>query len=508
MNKKNAIIFAVIASCIVFTSFSPSLDGRAVVADKDEFPAGIFAKTVGYLPGDTILVSNLALERTVDILVVGALDPSEGIAILLSHEAALALGIEKDANVIVKITKRAGQLDETVAGTAVLTEGNARMSVNSHEQLSVENEVESFTGEMTGAFAENPHVDSAILNLLADSQADAIDEIASADDNSDALPDVFEETRFVEAFIDAPVYDTHEEVAATGSHDENEIVAIDTLDDIADISERIAVSDEALADERVTDEPMPLEVVDEFAKAAPFDEAVDSPQEDGMPAEQIAVERMEPYELVAENAGESLPDDERQRIAEFIDEDKMGELFSDEVPDELTTIAEVELFAEDDAIEDAGFEVAQTTDIKDEAGDELLAEESYSAIVLDEQIGTDDELAVQGDEANYALVEAATPAESAVLMRAPLVENSFSKYVIASLERGKYYVQIAAFADDSNISATVKKYETSYPLALLPLSSGSATQVMIGPLGVDEYGAVLERFKSYGYTDAFLRKAN
>ena len=29
---------------------------------------------------------------------------------------------------------------------------------------------------------------------------------------------------------------------------------------------------------------------------------------------------------------------------------------------------------------------------------------------------------------------------------------------------------------------------------------------MIGPLNMDEYGAVLNRFKKSGYKDAFLRK--
>jgi hypothetical protein len=103
----------------MFASFSPSLDGRAVVVDDGVFPQGLFAKTVGYLPGDIITVTNIAGDATVDILVIGALDPSEGVAIMLSPEAAQAMGIEKGANNIVKITKRSGQ-DERVYGSAVI----------------------------------------------------------------------------------------------------------------------------------------------------------------------------------------------------------------------------------------------------------------------------------------------------------------------------------------------------------------------------------------------------
>ena len=107
--------------CSLFASFSPSLDGRAVVAEEGVLPAGNFAKTVGYLPGDTITVTNISGKTTVDILVIGALDPSEGVAILLSPEAAQAVGISKNSNCIVKLTKRTNQ-DERFFGAAMIAE--------------------------------------------------------------------------------------------------------------------------------------------------------------------------------------------------------------------------------------------------------------------------------------------------------------------------------------------------------------------------------------------------
>lgn len=120
MKKRFWFVLALILSCFMFMSFSPSLDGRAVVANEGDLPQGIFAKTVGYLPGDSISVTNLVDKTTVDILVIGALDPSEGVAILLTPEAAKLLGISKDSNNVVKITKRTGQLDEVVSGTALI----------------------------------------------------------------------------------------------------------------------------------------------------------------------------------------------------------------------------------------------------------------------------------------------------------------------------------------------------------------------------------------------------
>mgnify|MGYP007069957913 CR=1 FL=1 len=103
--RKFLVITGVLTLCLSLASFSTSLDGRAVVVDDGVFPQGLFAKTVGYLPGDIISVANISGETTVDILVIGALDPSEGVAIMLSPEAAKAVGINKDDNNIVKITK-------------------------------------------------------------------------------------------------------------------------------------------------------------------------------------------------------------------------------------------------------------------------------------------------------------------------------------------------------------------------------------------------------------------
>ena len=86
---------------------------------------------------------------------------------------------------------------------------------------------------------------------------------------------------------------------------------------------------------------------------------------------------------------------------------------------------------------------------------------------------------------------------------------NFDKYIVSSLsdlEKGKYYVQIAMLGSEDNIRSTIKKYGKQYPITLVPLASGKGYQFLIGSLNMDEYGTVLNRFKSYGYKDAFLRR--
>ena len=74
------------------------------------------------------------------------------------------------------------------------------------------------------------------------------------------------------------------------------------------------------------------------------------------------------------------------------------------------------------------------------------------------------------------------------------------------LESGKYYIQIAVLKDQANIQAILDAYGNNYPVTIVPLSSKTAYQILIGPVSMDEYGVILNRFKSYGYKDAFLRK--
>jgi hypothetical protein len=80
-------------------------------------------------------------------------------------------------------------------------------------------------------------------------------------------------------------------------------------------------------------------------------------------------------------------------------------------------------------------------------------------------------------------------------------------YVVDSeddLEKSCYYIQIATLGDKKNIEAALKKY-SKYPISLVPNGKG-AYRVLVGPLSVDEYGAVLAKFRDAGFKDAFVRK--
>ena len=515
MRKIFAIVCTVLFCGLIFTSFSPSLDGRAVVAEDGVMPQGVFARTVGYLPGDSISVTNLAKKTTVDILVIGALDPSEGVAILLSPEAASLLGLEKDGNNVVKITKRSGQLDETVSGTAVIGD--------SIEQEPAAEETYSAPETSVPAVEDEPEVETVpAMEETSESPEDLISEETPAGEEVEAPLETVSESE--------PVYSPVEE-ASVFVPEEN-------------TSSEPAV-DEPFEEITATEEP---EVVEKLQETEPFEETVtEEPAEeieseridDEFPADEISEETPAEAEVISDEVPAETVYEEQVETS-VPDEDCISlEPYSEEIPDGEE--ADVEK-AESDILSDIPAEsavVSETLDVLEESvsPDELselapevvVTEENAQAEELSEETAEEYEpIVLVPSEPNPPVQKSAVEPEpevkvlESVPVEAEIASPSakpakkaasdgynFDKYTVPSLKNlksGKYYVQIGVYGDKANIKAIIDTYAGKYPVTLVPLASGKATQVLIGPLSVDEYGTVLNRFKSYGYKDAFLRK--
>lgn len=494
MKKLIGIICSLLICGTLFTSFSPSLDGRAIVAEEGVLPQGLFAKAFGYLPGDSISVTSLSSKESVDILVIGALQSKEGIAILLSPEAAVALGISKTTNNVVKITKRSGQLDEAVVGTAVI--GSAAEDFasydNSEETDDDDEEVaEEFIDEDSVNFAvaaeskvEETPVDSEAveadveyISAIEPEAEEVVAEVEQADETT-GEKDVAEVEKADEttAEKDVVVITPTEEAAEEDSLPEEAVAAAPEAEEKSAeevVEELVEDEEEVIAEEYVEADDL-YDFDDETEKvAAPFDEALNEDYDAVKPAEDAvaAVEKAEESET--EKTSETL---EEEVIAEAFDESKVA--------------------AEEDAV------VAETEKTSDTDEDEsyepiVLVPASANPPVAEEKNVDDAETAASVEETAQPVVSTASDS------------FNFDKYIVSSLsdlEKGKYYVQIAMLGSEDNIRSTIKKYGKQYPITLVPLASGKGYQFLIGSLNMDEYGTVLNRFKSYGYKDAFLRR--
>ncbi|GAB6393254.1 MAG: SPOR domain-containing protein [Treponematales bacterium] len=86
-------------------------------------------------------------------------------------------------------------------------------------------------------------------------------------------------------------------------------------------------------------------------------------------------------------------------------------------------------------------------------------------------------------------------------------KTNFSAPTITELEKGKYYLQLAALTKEEAVEAALAKLGGSLPAAVQ--TSGSPDKpvyrILVGPVNMGESGALLQRFKGSGYKDAFVR---
>ncbi|WP_461246658.1 SPOR domain-containing protein [Treponema sp. R6D11] len=90
--------------------------------------------------------------------------------------------------------------------------------------------------------------------------------------------------------------------------------------------------------------------------------------------------------------------------------------------------------------------------------------------------------------------------------RTPVPDRNLSVNTIDRLDRGKYYVQVAAMSADL-VENTLKQIDRGYAPVVFK-GTDNIYRILIGPLNQGESAAVLSRFKSIGYKDAFVRKGS
>ena len=486
MKKILSLVFAVFTVATIFAAARPSVDGRAVVCEEGEMPKGLFAKTIGYLPGDSVTVTNPANGTTVDVLVLGSIDSGEGVAILLSSEAAEKLLIKKDSNVQVKITRRTGSIDESVSGTAVLTEESEE---NVSEPEAEQNIAESEENQDSVEFeeAETPVEENKI------SESDSV--ITECE-----TP--VEDTETVEPENTEPVEEN------TGSKAESEVLE-EKPEDIENENSEVFDADS-------------------------FDEESEAPADEqkGDLSESVETEELsETEDTNTENSPEPSEEDNSEKIdapAPEAQKEPDGEIVDEKKPENLETeedSASPESFSED--IENAETETSDDITEDKEQSEHFESEalskvdgteiaEEYAPIVLTPSALNPPETEnenIEEESRDEPLKEVFVPEQADEKVESSAAEENaeisgFESFVTtdAELKKGMYYLQIATLSNEENVANLTEKYGKKYPLALIKQENKNAYRVLVGPLNADEFGMIKERFESYGFKDAFLRK--
>ena len=169
-----------------------------------------------------------------------------------------------------------------------------------------------------------------------------------------------------------------------------------------------------------------------------------------------------------------------------------------ETPAEYPGYSETELLAasETDDFED-GLSLVPTEE-KVPEGDEYTIASEHMVDPIAEQYYTEEPY-------EYAYISEIEAAPDTAAYQAPLITN---------LERNRWYVQIAAYSrydyvenEISRIGAVYPEQE-NIPLAIQNAGSDSSPvyRVLLGPMNQGESAAILQRVRSVGYHDAFVRQ--
>ena len=460
MKKLFSGLLVFLLAVTMFADSKDVVEGVIEVAGEGKVPAGHFGQAAGYLPGDSIFVSNPATGVTLQFLNLGTLDSAEGVAVLLSKESAKTLGLDKDKNVRCKLNMRYGSFDESVVGQAVIDESDAARMNDKKENA-----------ELAKADVEGPAEEKAAEPVAVEEiPAETVEAVAEETVPAAGVPLIEEEEIAEETVEDIPA--ETEEAVAVAVESEEEIVEDYEMDD-----------EDFAGTKKAVEAPSPAEIAE-----------VEEEKENT--AEEIVTEEAVAEEAVTEEA--------------VTEEAVNEEIIAEEVPAEEKTAP---------VVEESVLAEVETKAVEEE---NVAEDEEYAPIVLvptekvvpettpAETVEIESTMSSREETAVSVVPVAESAAENKIEVaetRTASPKTSFEKYIVGSeslLAKNRWYVQIASYGNVENIEKTVSKY-SKYPLNLVPNGKG-AYRVIVGPLNEDEYASVLKKFKAFGFKDAFLRK--
>lgn len=465
MKKLFSGLLVFLLAVTMFADSKDVVEGVIEVADEGKFPAGHFGQAAGYLPGDSIFVSNPATGVTLQFLNLGTLDSAEGVAVLLSKESAKTLGLDKDKNVRCKLNMRYGSFDESVVGQAVIDESDAARMNDKKENA-----------ELAKADVEVPAEEKAAEPVAVEEiPAETVEAVAEETVPAAGVPLIEEEEIAEETVEDIPA--ETEEAVAVAVESEEEIVEDYEMDD-----------EDFAGTKKAVEAPSPAEIAEvEEEKENTAEEivAAEAVTEEAVAEEAVAEEAVTEEAVTEETIAEEVPAEEK--TAPVVEESVLAEV--------ETKAVEEEIVAEDE--EYAPIVLVPT---------EKVVPETTPA----ETVEIESTMSSREETAVSVVPVAESAAENKIEVaetRTASPKTSFEKYIVESeslLPKNRWYVQIASYGNVENIEKTVSKY-SKYPLNLVPNGKG-AYRVIVGPLNEDEYASVLKKFKAFGFKDAFLRK--
>lgn len=294
----------------------------------------------------------------------------------------------------------------------------------------------------------------------------------------DYVPPVYPEQERIAA---APVYDG---TPANGSNASGYVLEPEwdgsVNRDIVDLPEFLVIAEPE-------EETPPVEIVEEVAEAEPEEEAVEE------------VAEAEPEEEAVEEVAEVEPEEEYvEEIAEVEPEEEYVEEIAESEPEE-----EAEVIAEIEPEEESLEEIAEY-EPEEEYPEEVAEIYEYDIVPADEYPPENGIYGIDPADIIPEITQVTPEDEPEIPVARPVSDTDFSIPRIYELARGQYYVQLAALDSAESVESTVDQIDRNYKPVVYK-DGDHWYRVLLGPLNQGESAAILQRFKSIGYKDAFVR---
>jgi len=449
------VFFIAILSILMLLSSSP-WEGAAATAPDGELPArGMFVATNSFPINTVVDITNIETNRSTRVIVAKGLD-SPGLLAVVSREASELLGMRTGSISRVRMV----QPSDPIAYLRFI-EGQAE-GIPAYDSGNVITE-ETYREEL---YANDTY---------------RLQEVSPLEANDSNVPSPVTSGVMGPSYVLEPEWQNRRE-------------------DIVDI----AGYNDPVYEQPVIEEPV-IEAEEEYiaeSYSEDYDDYFDYEDE----PEYIAEEPYDEAEYIEEYIAEDSYEDYSEEEPEYLAEEAYDEAYEEE-PEYLVEEAYEDYFEEEQEpeylAEEAYNEFLEDIEyIVEEPYDEAEEEVEYVLVPADERPPE----SIYGIDPNEIIPEiAATPfvPPPSEPVR-PSVDSAFSVPRVTELSRGSYYVQLAALDNPDLVENALSGIDRSYGPVVYK-DGDHWYRILLGPMNQGESAAVLARFKSIGYRDAFVR---
>ncbi|MCL2184496.1 MAG: SPOR domain-containing protein [Treponema sp.] len=518
---KAKVLFLICVALFIFQSFSP-WEGAASVAPSGELPASGFFVSTNSFPRNTVVdITNIENGKSTRVIVANTLN-SPGLLAIVSNEAAQLIGMRSGSISRIRMVapsdpiayqrfteSLAQEIPSFDSGNVIRNEEELLAEVyreDTYQQPAVSASTQASTPASVSNQASSPAVTQAPVTEPLRNEFSGPSYVMEPEWGGTSRMEIVDVPRYNEEPI-GPFETLASPVTPPVNIEEPVSIVEEPV-----IEEPVYIVEEPVIEEPISivEEPVieePVSIVEEPLKEEPVkEEPVYITEEPWIITEPVYIaeepvfkEPVKEEEVIKDVSiflTEKHLEEIDKSVGTFIAENPQDEFVKD-IPEFNPERERIEIVKE---VED--WEVPSD------------APPVYNLVQAEEKAPEQELYGIDPNDIIPGIVPPAVvevkveiPEVIAPVQNVPL--GSFSLRTIPRLDRGQYYVQLAALPEE-NVENAINQFGHQFHSydPVVYRENDNLYRILIGPLNQGESAAVLARFKSIGYRDAFVRRGS